>query len=225
MTSTLGGGLSPGGPSRRTEAGAWFAERARHHRSRGLLRGIEALRQILGELPGDLPAALFVVVHLPEDSPSALARILDRAGPLTAKNPEDGETIREGHVYVARPNLHMLLEDGKVRLTHGPKENRHRPAVDALFRTAAVAHGPRVVGVVLSGARDDGTAGLLAVKRRGGLAVVQDPDDALFDGMPESALRFVDVDHCLPLGGVAPLLSRLTREPVPEEGEPPCPTT
>ena len=185
--------------------------------------GIEALRRLLGELPGDLPAAVFVVVHIPEEAPSVLARILDRAGPLEAKNPEDGEEIRAGRVYVARPNRHLLLEDGRVRLTYGPKENRHRPAVDALFRTAAVAHGPRVVGVVLTGAMDDGTAGLLAVKRRGGVAVVQDPDDALFDGMPGSALRFVDVDHCLPLDGMATLLSRLSREPVPEQGEIPVP--
>lgn len=185
--------------------------------------GIEALRRLMAELPGDLPAAVFVVVHLAEEAPSVLARILDRAGPLEARNPSDGEEIREGFVYVARPDHHLLLEDGRVRMTHGPKENRHRPAVNALFRTAAVAHGPRVVGVVLSGAMDDGTAGLLAVKRRGGIAVVQDPDDALFSGMPESALRYVDVDHCLPLAGMASLLSRLSREPVPEEGESPVP--
>ena len=185
--------------------------------------GVEALRRLLGELPADLPAAVFVVVHLPEQAPSVLARILDRAGPLTAENPEDGEKIREGHVYVAPPNRHLLIEDGRARLTYGPKENRHRPAVDALFRTAAVTYGPRVVGVVLTGALDDGTAGLLAVKRRGGVAVVQDPNDALFAGMPESALRFVDVDHCLPLAGMAPLLSRLSREPVPTEGAFPLP--
>ncbi len=185
--------------------------------------GIEALRRLMGELPADLPAAVFVVVHLAEEAPSVLARILDRAGPLEAINPQNGEEIREGRVYVARPDHHLMLEDGRVRLTHGPKENRHRPAVDVLFRTAAVAHGPRVVGVVLSGAMDDGTAGLLAVKRRGGIAVVQDPDDALFSGMPESALRFVDVDHCLPIAGMAPLLSRLSREPAPEEGEFPVP--
>ena len=181
--------------------------------------GIEALRRLLGEMPPDLPAAVFVVVHLPGEAPSVLARILDRAGPLKAVNPEDGEEVRAGRVYVARPDRHLLIEDGRVRLTHGPKENRHRPAVDALFRTAAVARGPRVVGVVLSGAMDDGTAGLLAVKRRGGVAVVQDPGEALFSGMPESALRYVDVDYCLPLGEMAPLLSRLSGETVPQEGE------
>ena len=185
--------------------------------------GVEALQRLVGGLPADLPAAVFVVVHLPKEAPSVLARILDRAGPLEARNPEDGEKVREGCIYVARPDLHLLIEDGRVRLSHGPKENRHRPAVDTLFRTAAVARGSRVVGVVLTGAMDDGTAGLLAVKRRGGVAVVQDPDEALFSSMPGSALRFVDVDHCLPLDGMAPLISRLAREPVPEEGESPVP--
>ena len=185
--------------------------------------GIEALRRILADLPADLPAAVLAVVHLSDDVPSVLARILDRAGPLEAKNPEDGEKIQKGHVYVARPDHHLLLEDGRARVTRGPKENRHRPAVDALFRTAAVARGPGVVGVILSGARDDGAAGLLAVKRRGGIAVVQDPNEALFSGMPESALRFVDVDHCVALSGMGPLLSRLAREPVGKEGEFPVP--
>ena len=185
--------------------------------------GVEALQRLVGGLPGDLPAAVFVVVHLPKEAPSALARILDRAGPLEARNPEDGEKIRKGRIYVARPDLHLLIEDGRVRLTRGPKENRHRPGVDTLFRSAAVARGPAVVGVVLTGAMDDGTAGLSAVKRRGGVAVVQDPDEALFSSMPASALRFVDVDHCLPLDRMAPLISGLAREPVPEEGEPRVP--
>jgi two-component system chemotaxis response regulator CheB len=181
--------------------------------------------RLIGNLPDGLPAALFVVVHLPQGASSALARILDRAGPLKAVSPEDGAEILPGRVYVARPDHHLLLEDGRVRLTRGPKENRHRPAVDALFRTAAVAHGARVVGMVLTGARDDGTAGLRAVKRRGGGAVVQDPEEALFSGMPESALRFADVDHCLPLGEMAPLLVRLVQEDVPvqEEGAHPVP--
>ena len=118
-----------------------------------------------------------------------------------------------------------MLENGRVRVVRGPKENRHLPAVDALFHTTAVAKGSRVVGVVLTGARDDGTAGLRATKRRGGIAVVQDPREALFPEMPESALRFVDVDHCLPLGEMAPLLARLAQEeiPVEQEGASPVP--
>ncbi len=185
--------------------------------------GIEALRKLVGDLPADLPAAVFVVVHLPEETSSVLARILDRAGPLEAVNPQDREKIRPGRIYVARPGFHLLIEDDRVRLTRGPKENRHRPAVDPLFRTAAVAHGPRVVGVILTGARDDGTAGLLAVKRRGGVAIVQDPNDALFSGMPESALRYADVDYCLPIDEMGALLDRLSREPIGGKGEYPVP--
>ncbi len=181
--------------------------------------GIEALMKLVGDLPPDLPAAVFVVVHLPESVRSALPRILDRSGPLEAVHPEDGEPIRNGRIYVAPPNFHLLLERGRVRVVRGPRENRHRPAVDPLFRTAARAYGPRIVGTILTGARNDGTAGLLAVKRRGGVAVVQDPDEAPFSGMPESALEYVDVDHCLPLEKIAPLLARLAREPAREEGE------
>jgi two-component system, chemotaxis family, protein-glutamate methylesterase/glutaminase len=180
--------------------------------------GVEALRKLVGDLPEYLPAALFVVTHFPEGVPSVLPQILTRAGPLRAMHAEDGDAVENGRIYVAPSDVHLLVENGLVRLRRGPRENHHRPAVDALFRTAALAYGPRVVGVVLSGARDDGTAGLLAIKRGGGVAVVQDPDDALFSGMPESALEHVDVDQCLPLDEIAPLLARLAREPAEEEG-------
>jgi two-component system, chemotaxis family, protein-glutamate methylesterase/glutaminase len=123
---------------------------------------VEALMRLIG----DLPAALFVVVHFPQGASSALARILDRAGPSRAVSPEDGEEILPGRVCVPRPNHHVLMEDGRVRPTRGPKENRRRPAVDALFRAAAVAHGARAVGVVLTGARDGGAAGRQAPRRR-----------------------------------------------------------
>jgi two-component system, chemotaxis family, protein-glutamate methylesterase/glutaminase len=180
--------------------------------------GVEALSKLVGGLPADLPAAVFVVVHLGKESPGMLPRILDRAGPLEAAQPEDGDSVENGRVYVAPPNLHLLLEDGTIRLSRGPKENRNRPAVDPLFRTSALAYGPRVVGVVLSGALDDGTAGLRAIKQRGDVAVVQDPDEALIPGMPKSALRYVDVDHRLPVDRIAQLLSRLAREPAIEKG-------
>ena len=181
--------------------------------------GVEALMGLAGGLPGDLPAAVFVVLHLSEESPSGLPEILDRSGPLEVVRAQDGERVEKGRVYVAPPGYHMLLEDERVRVTRGPKENRHRPAVDSLFRSAAVAYGPRVVGAVLTGADGDGTAGLLAVKRRGGVAVVQDPEDALFAGMPESALEHVDVDYRLPLAKIAPLLARLSCEEVSAEKE------
>ena len=175
--------------------------------------GVEVLRDLSSRLPGDLPAAVFVVVHFPGDSPSVLPRILDRAGPLHAVHPEDGEKIRTGHIYVAPPNLHLLVVPGRVCLGAGPKENRHRPSVDALFRSAAVAYGQRVIGVVLTGALNDGTAGLAAVKRRGGVAVVQNPEDALFPSMPQSALRYVEADHVVTLDELPSVLSDLVREP------------
>jgi len=185
--------------------------------------GFEALQRVVGGLPEDLPAAVFVVAHLGRGSTGMLPTILDRAGPLEAAHPEDGEPVEHGRIYVASPNLHLLLEDGTIRLSRGPHENRHRPAVDPLFRTAALAYGPRVVGVVLRGALDDGSAGLRAIKRRGGVAVVQDPYDALVPGMPQSALRHVEVDHLLAVEEIGPLLSHLVREPSEEEGVYPVP--
>jgi two-component system chemotaxis response regulator CheB len=131
----------------------------------------------------------------------------------------DKERIQPGHIYVAPPDQHLLVEPNRIRLTRGPKENRFRPAVDPLFRSAAQAYGPRVIGVILTGNLDDGTAGLWAVKRLGGTAIVQDPQDALAPSMPRSALRQVEVDHCLPLAEIAPLLARLTSTSIEEEGE------
>lgn len=181
--------------------------------------GVEALQVLVGGLPEDLPAALFVVLHIPAEAPSALPRILDRAGPFSAGHFSDGAKIEHGKVYVAPPDHHLTLERGRIRHSHGPKENRLRPAVDALFASAARAYGPRVVGVVLTGSLDDGTAGLLAVKQRGGVAVVQDPEEAMYPGMPGSALRHVEVDHRLPLAKIPPLLARLAGERVEERGE------
>ena len=180
--------------------------------------GVDALKQLVHGLPADLPAAAFVVLHVPAHGPSVLPRILSRAGPLPAVHPVDGQPIVPGTIYVAPPDYHLLVKPGRVRLTRGPRENSHRPSADALFRTAARTYGPRVVGVVLSGVLDDGTAGLLAVKQAGGLAVVQHPDDALYGGMPQSALDHVAVDHCAPVAGLAALLARLAAEPIPDAG-------
>jgi len=185
--------------------------------------GVEALARLVSTLPADLPAAVLVVVHFPEGAPSALPRILSRSGPLEAVHPGDGDLVEKGRIYVAPPGLHLLVEDRRVRLARGPKENGHRPALDPLFRTAALEYGPRAVGVVLTGSLDDGTAGLAAIKARGGVAVVQDPEDALFRSMPESALRDVEVDYCLPVGEMATLLDWLAREPSEEGGTYPVP--
>ncbi|HKW21404.1 MAG TPA: chemotaxis protein CheB [Ktedonobacterales bacterium] len=180
---------------------------------RGLLRdivvigasagGIEALTTIVAHLPRDLPAALFVVVHIPSETSSFLAQILSRAGGLPAQTAQDKTPIEQGHIYVAPPDRHLLLTPDEVRVVSGPRENRHRPAIDPLFRSAAVSFGRRVVGIIVSGALNDGTAGLLAIKRAGGIAMVQDPATAVFPGMPKSALTYVSVDWSLPLTALA----------------------
>jgi two-component system, chemotaxis family, protein-glutamate methylesterase/glutaminase len=176
--------------------------------------GVEALRALVGKLPRDLPAAILVVLHVAPDSKSVLPRILSGAGPLPAKHAKDGEALETGRIYVAPPDRHLVVEDGAVRLTRSPPEGGHRPAVDTLFRTAARFHGARVVGVVLSGALDDGTAGLVAVKQRGGVAVVQDPEEAICADMPRNALENLQVDHCLPTAEIAALIGKLAHEKV-----------
>jgi two-component system, chemotaxis family, protein-glutamate methylesterase/glutaminase len=181
--------------------------------------GVEALQTLVGGLPPALPAAVFVVLHRAPEGPSFLAHILARAGALPAVDGVDGEAISPGRIYVAPPDRHLMVERGYVRVTRGPKENRFRPAVDALFRSAAYSYGPRVIGVILTGALDDGTAGLWAVKDRGGVAVVQEPRDALHASMPESALRYVRVDACVPLAKIAPTLVGFVGEPASAEGD------
>src|SRR5437588_1312081 len=185
--------------------------------------GVEALVTLARSLKRNLQAAVFVVLHIPAQSPSLLPEILSRAGPLKAVQATDDMQIEQGHIYSAPPDHHMLMEQGKICVVRGPKENRHRPAIDPLFRSAALAYGPRVIGVILTGSLDDGTAGLLAVKRRGGIAVVQDPHEALYPSMPRSALENVDVDYTLPLSAITSLLARLAREPVAGEGGYPVP--
>jgi two-component system chemotaxis response regulator CheB len=181
--------------------------------------GVEALTRVVRGLPADLPAAVFVVLHIAE-GPSVLPNILSRAGGLPAAHPRHQDPIMRGRIYVAPPDQHLLIVDGTVHLARGPRENGHRPAVDPLFRTAARIYGPRVVGVVLSGSLDDGTAGLVAIKRRGGVAVVQDPDEALFKGMPRSAVDNVAVDHVLALDEIPPKLVHLVGKPPVGAGEP-----
>lgn len=185
--------------------------------------GIDALKVLVGALPSDFDASVFITIHVAPQSLGILPEILERAGPLPASNASDWERFEPGHIYVAPPDYHLLLErGGYARTTKGPKENRFRPAVDTLFRSAAAAFGPRVIGVILTGWLDDGTAGLHAVKECGGTAVVQDPRDARAASMPRSAIAHVNVDYTVPLVDIAPLLVRLTREPVPvlEGGDP-----
>ena len=187
--------------------------------------GVEALRILAAGLPPDLPAAVFAVLHV-GNNPSILPEILARSGPLPALHPRDGAPIVNGNIYVAPPDRHLLIEPGCMRLSPGPKENRSRPAVNPLFRSAAAAYGARVTGVILTGALDDGAAGLAEIKRRGGIAIVQDPKTAFNPSMPANAVAQVDVDHIVPLDGIAPLLSTLastarsaleTEKPMQEE--------
>jgi two-component system chemotaxis response regulator CheB len=181
--------------------------------------GVEALTELVRELPADFPAAVLAVVHFPPHSTSMLPLILGRRGRLPAVHAEDGAEIRPGTIYVAPPDRHLLVERGRLRLSRGPRENGHRPAADALFRSAARAYGARVVAVVLSGTLDDGTAGLAVVRRRRGVTVAQHPDDALFAGMPKTAIEAGVVDHVLPVREIAPLLARLAGTPPAEEAD------
>jgi two-component system, chemotaxis family, protein-glutamate methylesterase/glutaminase len=180
--------------------------------------GIEATKVLVGALPRGLKASLFIVLHIGADGLGLLPEILEQAGCLPASNAKNGEVFEPGHIYVAPPDHHLLLEQPcHLRVARGPKENRFRPAVDPLFRSAAYAFGPRVIGVILTGGLDDGTAGLRSIKARGGTAIVQDPSEALAPSMPLSALRRVAVDYSMRLEEIAPLLVKLSRVPVEEK--------
>ena len=171
--------------------------------------GVEALGALVEMFPAELPAAVFVVLHLLPTGTSMLPEILSRRGKLPAASARDGEPIRRGRIYVAPPDLHMLIEDGQVALSNGPREHGHRPAVDPLFRSAASHCGERVVGVVLSGALDDGTEGLRSIRAHGGIALVQEPRDALYPGMPRTAIEHDAADLVLPVGEMAGAICRL----------------
>jgi two-component system, chemotaxis family, protein-glutamate methylesterase/glutaminase len=172
--------------------------------------GLEALDQLIGQLPTDLPASIFIVQHTdPHNSGEPLLRRLSRHKAFQPKLAEDGDRFKPGHVYIAPPDNHLLLKKNRLLVTKGARENRNRPAIDPLFRSAAVAHGSRVIGVVLSGMEDDGTAGLIAIKRCGGVTVVQDPRDAAYSGMPLSALDNANVDYCVSISDMGPVLTTL----------------
>ena len=181
--------------------------------------GISSLKALVAGLPAGFPGALFVVLHIPPDSVSTLPAILSSAGPLPATHARDGETIQPGRIYVAPPDHHLLIDDDRVGVKKGPKENRFRPSVDALFRSAAYSAGPRVIGVVLSGALDDGTSGLWTVKRLCGIAIVQRPEEAAFDSMPLSALKQVAIDYSVAAAEIGPLVAKLATSPLSETPE------
>jgi two-component system, chemotaxis family, protein-glutamate methylesterase/glutaminase len=174
--------------------------------------GLEAVKDLVAQFPRDLPAPVFLVMHIPPHSPSLLPDIVGKAGPLPAGHPQDGAKVKAGYIYIAPPDHHLLIDDSHVAVKRGPKENRFRPSIDALFRSAAYSYGPAAIGVVLSGLLDDGTSGLWSIKRFGGIAIVQDPYQARYPSMPRSALEHVEADYQLPAKEIGALLGRLVYE-------------
>jgi len=181
----------------------------------GSAGGVEAMSQLVSRFPRDIPAAILMVLHIPHNAVSVMPAILRRAGQLPAVHAATREPLREGLIYVAPPDRHMLVREGTVVTTFGPRENGHRPAIDPLFRSAAETFRARAIGVLLTGNLDDGTAGLAAIKSCGGITIVQDPEDALYPGMPASAIENVEVDHVLPLDRIADAILDLLSDPVP----------
>lgn len=178
----------------------------------GSAGGLASLITLVSGLPRSFPACVLVVLHSSSESEGNLARVLERTSHLPVSVAVDGQAIEPG-IFVAPPDHHLVVTPGQVRVTHRPKENGFRPAIDPLFRTAAAAYESRVIGIVLSGGLDDGTYGLQEVKAKGGLAIVQDPDDAEVTSMPRSAITHVDVDYVLPAAAISPLLARETQSP------------
>jgi two-component system chemotaxis response regulator CheB len=175
--------------------------------------GLEVLDRLIGQLPTDLPAAIFITQHMaPESSGSALLSVLGKHKAFACKLAVAGEPFEKGRIYIAPPDHHLLVKKTSVLVTKGARENRYRPAIDPLFRSAAVTHGPSVIGIVLTGMLDDGTAGLIAIKKCGGVTVVQDPKEAAYPEMPQSALNNLKIDHCLPVAAMGRLLEKLTSE-------------
>jgi len=179
--------------------------------------GVETLPKLFEVLRPDIGAAFFVVLHVQPNALSHMPEIVSRASRLAAQHAQDRRQIEPGKIFVAPPDHHILLERGRMRLSHGPKENRHRPAIDPLFRTAAEVYNSRVLGIVLTGNLDDGTLGLREVKDAGGLTIVQDPNDALYPDIPRNAIQSVDPDYILPVSEIRTLLPQLIQQPVKEE--------
>ncbi|HET8673325.1 MAG TPA: chemotaxis protein CheB, partial [Thermoleophilaceae bacterium] len=183
--------------------------------------GVEALRELVSELPPELPAALLVVMHMLPTGTSMLPAILARSGRLPASAARHGERLERGHIYVAPPDYHLLVADSRVQLSHGPRENGHRPALDPMFRSVARTFAQRAVGVVLSGTLDDGAAGLGMLRSHGGATIAQDPDDALYGGMPRSAIDSGAAEHVVKIFEMADLVCTLIDTPVESDGHPP----
>ncbi len=174
--------------------------------------GVEAIMEMVKGLPVDLPVAMFIVQHIPAYARSRLDTILQAHTKLRVKQAVDGEAITAGTIYIAIPDRHLLVENDRVVVSKGPRENRFRPAVDALFRSAAQSYRERVIGIVLSGALNDGTSGMWTIKRSGGTALVQEPSEAMFSDMPEGVMQYSKVDYIKRVAEIGPLLSKICRE-------------
>ncbi len=181
--------------------------------------GVSALKDLVNGLPADFQGTVFIVLHIPAYSSTHLPAILSKSGPLKAVLARDGADIEKGHIYIAPNDHHLLLDmdDNKMMVKRGPKENRFRPSIDALFRSAAYVYGSRVIGVILSGVLDDGTSGLWTIKRLGGMTIIQDPADAEQSQMPENVLEYVETDHTIPAVEMGPLIAELAKEPAPNK--------
>jgi len=179
--------------------------------------GFKAIQKLISGLPPSFDASIFIAWHMAPDVKGILPQMLNGLHALPASHATDREPFRHRHIYVAPPDRHLLLEENIMRISRGPKENRFRPAIDPLFRSAAYVHGSRVIGIILSGALDDGTAGLWTIKKRGGICIVQDPMDANVSAMPRNAIQAVRVDHILPVSEIPELLKQLIQESIPDE--------
>ncbi|HEV2273770.1 MAG TPA: chemotaxis protein CheB [Acidobacteriaceae bacterium] len=175
----------------------------------GSAGGFEAIRKVAAGFPADLPAAVFVTIHVTGKSDGILPHVISRAGPLLASHPRDGDPIEPGRIYVAPPDYHLLLQQGRIQLSHGPRENLQRPCINVMFRSAAAAYGERVAGVLLTGLLDDGAAGLWEIQQKNGATIVQEPEEATFRSMPDSAIRGLNVQYIVKLAEMGPLLTKL----------------
>jgi two-component system, chemotaxis family, protein-glutamate methylesterase/glutaminase len=171
--------------------------------------GTDAIRKLVAGFPPDLPASVFVTIHVPSNRGGILPAVITSAGPLVAVHPNDGEPIRQGRIYVAPPDYHLLIRNDHIHLGHGPKENLQRPCINVMFRSAAGSYGERVAGVLLTGLLDDGAAGLWEIQQHNGATIVQEPGEATYRSMPDSAIRGLNVQYIEPIAHMAPLLTRL----------------
>ncbi len=179
--------------------------------------GMAALKELVAQFPKDFPAPVFIVNHMgPDTTGEALVNVLDGSSSLSCVHAQDQQAFQSGHIYVAPSDQHMLIVEGKILITKGARENRSRPAIDPLFRSAAVAYGNRVIGIILTGYLDDGTSGMMAIKRCGGVCIAQDPEDASYPDMPQSVIANVGADYCLPVAGMGALLAELVSRELPE---------